>query len=227
MKKIFNFTFIILAVTMLFSGCSAENSQKQFDRDQVAELLGGIYESSEIRWKDNSIVELRSVFKDTDYALKKIHEEAGGLITKLRFMYFLPKLTAENYEKYDAALWDYRLDKYGIPASVPYEVSALEWCISVLHNRDSNEIYIKMNGMDDSAEETFELLGEDKLSKIKLLTSDLLEYLAESSNIEMLCEENLDDYKKTLESVDSTTIEKYKFEYELLALFVNSNSNIT
>lgn len=221
MKNIFKFALVIFSVTALFSGCSNENSSKDFDREQVSELLGGVYEKVEIKWKDNSIVELRSIFRDTDYALEKIHEEAGGLITKLRFMYFLPKLTAENYEKYDAALWDYRLEKYGNPAAVPYEVSALDWCVSLLHHKAENENYIKMNGMDDDAAETLELLGTDRSEKIKILTADLLAYLAKSSDIGPLCEENFEEYKVALAAMDSEKAAEFEFECEILELFLS------
>ena len=220
MRKIILFAFMVI---LTVCGCENHSDERVFDRETLIEEVGGLYDSAEIRWKDGSVVELKSVFVNEEYAFEQIESQLGDFIGKIRLKYLLPKLSAENYERYDAALWDYRLEKYGYPGNAPYEVMALNWFLSVLHNSHSNQKTIEMNGINDDAAETFGYLSEDSALKcVKLLTSELLEFLANEYDLSEMNEGNLAEYTAALASMDSEKVSAFEFEYELLSLFFSS-----
>jgi|GEM_PF-3761529 len=218
MKKL----LVLTLISIVFAVCGCENdySDKVFDRDELISAVGGMYEASKFVWKDNSVVELKSVFVDKDHALEQIKEISGSLITTLKIRYFLPEFAQENYEKYDAALWDYRLEKYGYPGNAPYEVMALNWFLSVWHNYETNKYTVEINGLNDDVSETFTHLGDGKSGSVKILCAEFINYLATNYEIGEFSEDNFAAYAELLKENQFETASNFAFEAKLLKLFL-------
>ncbi len=219
MKKLL--VFALISIVFAVCGCQKGSSDKVFNREEIISEVGGLYEASEFVWKDNSAVELKSVFVDKDHAFEQIKDISGGLITTLRIKYLLPEFAQENHEKYDAALWDYRLEKYGYPGNAPYEVMALNWFLSVWHNYETNKYTVEINGLNDDVSETFTHLGDGKLGSVKILCAEFINYLATNYEIGEFSEDNFAAYAELLKENKFETESNFKFEAELLKMFLD------